>query len=241
MSKYTKRGRYALKKSRKIPEEIQEALDEYAAFSQDVQAIWAQKIEDKKACHKGCSHCCHLLSMIHFGDAVLIAQYLLSHQMQPQMEALRHMANLQKNFMRKYDRFRDEEGFVDAWLDEWIACPLLSDEGACTIYPVRPVACWHHAASNVEGCKRENVKTASTALRQPTIIEAMAKADFELWWRFLDGHIPLPLPTSLGIVVALGFVLNGGDTSGLMEHLQPIDPEDLLNEEQAQEGQAAQE
>lgn len=227
MSKYTKRGRYALRRSRGLPANLQHVLDQYYDFADDVRAMWEEKIQNRSVCRKGCSHCCHLLSMIHFSDAIRVAQYLLSHQMQQQMEALRHMAELQKSFMKTYDRFQDEGAFVDAWLDEWIACPLLDEQGACTVYPVRPTACWHHASADVEGCKRENVKTSSTALRQPEVVEVMTKADFTLWLDILEGYTPLPLPTSLGIVVALGFVLNGGNLESLMEHLQPVELEDL--------------
>ena len=225
MSRYTRAGRYALRKAR-LPEHLQHLLDEYAEFMRDVRGLWEEKIADKKACRPGCNHCCYLLSMISFSDALLAAQYLLSHKMTERIEDLQSMADLQKSFLKDYNRFEDDDAFVDAWLDEWIPCPLLDEEGRCSIYPVRPTACWHHAASDEEGCRRENVKTTETALGEPKIVEAMTKADWDLWLNVLVDRVPLPLPTSLGIVLGLGFILSGGDLDTLRDHLRPLDEEE---------------
>lgn len=221
MSKYTRRGSYALKKSRLVPD-LQDLLDEYASFSSQIRTIWEEKIKDKKACKPGCNHCCYLLSMISFSDALMVAQYLISHNMHDQIEDLQSMSNLQKSFLKDYDRFKDEEAFVDAWMDEWVPCPLLTNDGLCSVYPVRPTACWHHASGDESGCRRENVKTAATAFRQPRILEALTKADFELWIHVLGDRAPLPLPTSVGIVLALGFIISGSDLENLKEHMRVV-------------------
>jgi Fe-S-cluster containining protein len=85
-------------------------------------------------CVKGCSHCCYMAVEVSAFEADMIGRYLgrrkatdgwhLSIDMD-----LKQAKQAQDESVRKYTGVR---------------CTLLGDDGKCTVYPVRPIACRTH-------------------------------------------------------------------------------------------------
>lgn len=85
-------------------------------------------------CARSCANCCSLTVHLTLPEALLIAPSLDSRQMTAvatRAEELRHIADTAADLKEFWQRHRREAGH----------CPLLNDEGACSIYPVRPFAC----------------------------------------------------------------------------------------------------
>ncbi|QXE92765.1 YkgJ family cysteine cluster protein [Geomonas subterranea] len=85
-------------------------------------------------CGKGCSNCCRLAVHTGFAEALAIARQMGAEQAR-EVEAyalkLREMVQGVAELPHYLRLHRDNMGF----------CPLLNDDGACGVYPVRPLTC----------------------------------------------------------------------------------------------------
>lgn len=122
------------------------------------------------SCRRGCTHCCRLLVEVTWEEAEEIVTYLNSlpaAQREKLTQAVHYAADEARNLFEKrpsskrYRRPARGEGDIpDSVFDEYFygadrPCPFLH-ENACSIYPVRPVACrLHLVTSPPELCARE--------------------------------------------------------------------------------------
>ncbi|HWD38400.1 MAG TPA: YkgJ family cysteine cluster protein [Fimbriimonas sp.] len=99
------------------------------------------------ACRRGCSWCCHTMRVLATPLEILtLAAYLRSTR------SVEELADLLAK-LKAYDSQMHvtSDGLPAAQL---MACPFLSDEGACTVYPARPIGCRGFHSLNVERCQR---------------------------------------------------------------------------------------
>ena len=99
----------------------------------------------KLACGKGCSYCCHYRVMVTATEAFVIADTVQS----------RFDSDRRGNVIEKLKANRASTAGMTAKEHEAtnIACAFLGDDGACTIYDVRPIACRKHHSADVTPCK----------------------------------------------------------------------------------------
>jgi SEC-C motif/Putative zinc- or iron-chelating domain len=130
-------------------------LDRGIAMRDQVAARQGETI----ACERGCAACCHNVVVARAGDTVAIAAWLAAPE----------RAEVRAGFVAGYARWRRElgprldeiraatargvRGELDAIVRRTPALCAFNQDGACTIYPVRPAICrTHHALDTAERC-----------------------------------------------------------------------------------------
>lgn len=108
----------------------------------------------KLLCAKGCASCCSQFFEVSQAEYIVILNHLKSWN-PPQIEELRVKADLcmqllQLHHTKFYQEFFTQDTPVEDWPRYYnsserykihIPCPFLSEEGACTVYEVRPLIC----------------------------------------------------------------------------------------------------
>jgi hypothetical protein len=135
-----------------------------------VEAALVARAHPPPACAAGCSACCSLNVGTLAPEGAAAAAYL-RRRLGPEEAARRAQA-----LLTFHERIR--------WLDdaermrERLACPFLDDSGACTIHPVRPLACRSVSSLDPADCRRamagdeEGPATVRMDLLQLSVCEA---------------------------------------------------------------------
>lgn len=142
--------------------------DEKKKVSELVQEIYAEldvTLDDiskraKVTCKVGCAHCCELLAMMTFSEAVLVAEKILE---KPDWKDIAQKLKAQAE-KACFDGISEA-----AYFDRRVRCAFLSDDNTCQIYAIRPACCRYHVViSDPDLCKFENRKSerAVVDLRQ---------------------------------------------------------------------------
>jgi len=102
------------------------------------QALYGERIH----CRRGCSRCCHQLFQITELEAAVISR-AVSEMPEAEREELRARA---RDYLPRREEILGRHGMVEAWgrlpaEGTRLACPALSDDGACRIYHHRPLIC----------------------------------------------------------------------------------------------------
>lgn len=100
---------------------------------------------EQLACNSGCSYCCHYHVYIFAAEALAIAEHIKAT-----MPANQQAAITQK--LKANAEHAARLGFDQHILTN-IPCALLSETGACNIYPLRPSACRRHHSYDVTPCR----------------------------------------------------------------------------------------
>lgn len=98
------------------------------------------------ACTRGCRHCCVLNVSVLLPEAMRIAETIRTEWPAPAWSALQKRLESHSNRERWMD---DEERVMRSAF-----CPLLDTWGACSIHPVRPLACRGVASLDSSCCRR---------------------------------------------------------------------------------------
>ena len=121
---------------------------QYTAISQLTQSFAMRTHQQNKpiACEKGCAWCCHQPVYMTTQEALLIFEYILQAFDREQQKTLR--TNAEK-------KYKKTKGLPEEKKQNIIhACPFLAN-GACSIYPVRPMACRIYLSSDKQSCKNK--------------------------------------------------------------------------------------
>ena len=98
------------------------------------------------ACHEGCHWCCHMKVSVTAPEVFALAEYLETNAPAGLREQVR---------ARAADLARDPRIFsADAKVEARIPCAMLSEHGACQVYPARPLACRGYNSLDSESCRR---------------------------------------------------------------------------------------
>jgi Fe-S-cluster containining protein len=92
------------------------------------------------ACSRGCSYCCHQRVEVTAPEAFLIARALVGAPSE-RLQRIHAAA-------ARHARLSSREHF-----SQQCACPLLDDDGACSVYDARPTACRRAHSTDVEVCR----------------------------------------------------------------------------------------
>lgn len=130
------------KKVSDLVQEIYSALDETL---DDVSK------KAKVTCKVGCAHCCELLAMMTFSEAILIAEKLLE---KPDWKDIAQKLKVQAE-KACFDGISEV-----AYFEKRVRCSFLSDNNTCAIYEIRPACCRYHVViSEPSLCSFENRKS----------------------------------------------------------------------------------
>lgn len=103
----------------------------------------SQLITPYTPCRKGCNHCCYMATAVSKFEADMIGRYLGRDPADAGQPG------------------EDYEKDVGTMRDKWTGqrCTLLGEDGKCTVYPVRPIACrvHHNFAKDEENCRMVGV------------------------------------------------------------------------------------
>lgn len=122
--------------------------NQYNAVGQLIQSFAkrAQLENNSVVCAKGCKWCCYQPVYLTTQEALLINEYLLQTFDSSKINSLQSKA--QKKLKITKDLSEEKKQIINH------PCPFLF-ENACSIYPVRPMACRIYLSSNVDSCKRK--------------------------------------------------------------------------------------
>lgn len=113
-----------------------------------------REFEQYFSCHKGCSSCCSVFVDVTFIEAELIRSYIDSKFTQSEQDSI--LFKIRENAKSAPVSISNKEDvdILDMHYRKNIPCPLLSQEGACLVYNVRPFTCRTFSVfSNPEECK----------------------------------------------------------------------------------------
>jgi hypothetical protein len=120
-----------------------DVAERVAASLDEVMARWMELDvpgEDKPACARGCSHCCHVRVEVTAPEVFALERYLRAHP-DAQRDA------------RIGSTARAVEGMDGrAHHLAQVPCALLGDDGACVVYPARPLACRRAHSTDASVC-----------------------------------------------------------------------------------------
>jgi hypothetical protein len=117
--------------------------------------------EAKPACARGCSHCCHVRVEVTAPEVFLLARFLRAH---PDAERDARIATTARAVAGMDGR---------AHHLAQIRCALLGEDGACTVYAARPIACRRAHSTDAAVC--------AAVHREPTL-DVLVPAAPSLQW-----------------------------------------------------------
>ena len=118
------------------------------------------------SCALGCGHCCRYYILTNMAEAHTLVQYIRREWKKEQINDLR----IRTEQWHAWDHSRPE-GRVSAVSEKQVdlseyedGCPLLVN-GACNVYPVRPMVCRSHFISDSPlSCQASTISTDRTAI-----------------------------------------------------------------------------
>lgn len=125
------------------PKTVLRIVDQARALAETVSGNNQGPGTQRVACHKGCSWCCHQTVLVNAPEALRIAEYINTLE----------DASLRQAFLDQLHQLdRQTRGLSPmARSSVHSPCAFLVD-GACGIYPVRPLACAEFTSFNVMDC-----------------------------------------------------------------------------------------
>ncbi len=140
--------------------ETHDAYGQYLAHNIAANAI-------QVSCGRGCSRCCHhFVTSVHALEVLSVYENLRA---QDNLEALMQACQKRVEDFDAWVEFCEEtypertpsereDLALEHYYDERLPCPFLEDDGACGVYPDRPMTCRMYLASSPpEYCEAENV------------------------------------------------------------------------------------
>lgn len=131
--------------------EVQWACDQIEKVEKSAEVL--------PSCAKGCNACCRLPIVVTPVEAQAIAYYiknrlssderkLITEQVDNACERISKIDNSHlENLNKKYGSSRKwEDEYRHQYFNANIPCPLLTVDGACAVYPIRPTLCWSYKA-----------------------------------------------------------------------------------------------
>lgn len=122
-----------------LPKLLDNAFD---SFEQALQA--RMDAGAPVACNRGCATCCTVRVTATAPEILLIARHLWESEPDVCARIVRRVAEADM-----HTRFEDAQSRVALRQP----CPFIDDDGACAIYPVRPLACRGHASHDRHACE----------------------------------------------------------------------------------------
>lgn len=135
---------------------------------------WYKGINQYASCKKGCTSCCELYVDTSPLEARLIINYIENNFSEEQQKKLKgRIAENDKN-VPTYSEVVNNPSIREEYAYKKIKCSFLTDEGSCSIYPVRPFNCRKHIVfSHPNLC--EDLDSKIVQMFQSELIESTSK------------------------------------------------------------------
>lgn len=152
------------------------------------------------SCKPGCHSCCHRHVEITVAEgAVIVAHLRSSGAWGAVRKAAKALADLSKDCS------------PDSWFKMKVRCPVLSDDGMCSAYPVRPPSCsTHFVTSHPSGCDPWSPEKdfSPVDMSDLYVVSQMALRDSIPAGGIMGMTLPLPLALLVADRVAIRTDLN---------------------------------
>ena len=136
-----------------------------------------QRDNVKVDCKMGCAWCCYQSVFALTHEMLVVADYVRSHFSKGVQKEILNRAKRKTAKTKNLSR--------EALLGTNEACPLLRN-GACMVYPVRPVACRIYLSSDVRSCEKRYQKPADITIK-PKLFGFMLEAGRHFNYGFVTG------------------------------------------------------
>lgn len=134
-----------------------------------------------QACAAGCAWCCHQIVAVTLAELEMVMEAVAAKP----PEARAAIAARARDAAAKGVGLDQRQ-----WWATRIRCPLLEDDGLCSVHAARPLACRAHNSADADACRRsylgEAVRTPVLAAQHGTwahaqmgLMDALAKAGHE--------------------------------------------------------------
>lgn len=165
--------------------------DVYASVDEATTCALEQ-LRDKEgviaSCKLGCCHCCRFFILTNVAEARTLTQYIRRNFSADQIEELRMRTRKWHEWELSRPEIHPPSGLAKRidFLGYEHGCPLLSN-GACSVYPVRPVVCRaHFVSSDPLSCLAINDPKSEEAA--PSVLMSVAAAS-SAFSRTMRDHI----------------------------------------------------
>jgi Fe-S-cluster containining protein len=125
----------------------------FSFFLNNLAKTTRQAPNDMIACRKGCCHCCHMWVSATAPEILFVAAQLRREG---------------SDLVQILERARQTRGLnFDARGKHVAPCPLLSNDGLCSVYSARPLACRTAASIDAEICRRGYLELSDNEIPTP--------------------------------------------------------------------------
>jgi len=148
-----------------------EAMVAMDAITEDAMRARVEAKGEPISCKKGCSACCYQKVQIGDSEARAIVEFMIAERVPFSHSIMQAQAAHDKLTDAQYWQLPKEER----------RCPFLSEDGACNVYAVRPLACRKYLVlSEPELCATESGKAkVKVAINANAEVLASAMLDLE--------------------------------------------------------------
>lgn len=146
------------------PERLKAAVKAlYEAMDGLLEAFLSRAREDGKpaACKKGCDYCCHQSVFAVSHEVLYLEDFIRRNKSTGEGE--RYLEKARSKSLLTLNKPMED------MLKQRQACPFL-EEGACSVYEARPMACRIYLSSSLKSCEREHLNK-SKAGQKPELYE----------------------------------------------------------------------
>ncbi|MFC1467629.1 YkgJ family cysteine cluster protein [Verrucomicrobiota bacterium] len=126
-------------------EDIPQLFDE--AWS-DFENLWLEGSKlpgNETACEAGCVYCCHYTVSLRAHEVAQVLEHILKNFTKAEIKEVVKRAKQNRTRMKKLTHEQIEHTNIK--------CPLLSDEGLCRCYEVRPLNCRRNNSRDIDLCR----------------------------------------------------------------------------------------
>lgn len=108
-------------------------------------------VPETVACEKGCAWCCRDLVFCSPAEGRQIAQYLIQNYSSAVLD------DIEFQLGRFWRAMKNSSGDLNTFNHTGLACPFLSQDKSCRVYPVRPAQCRQTHSLDPETCRQRAI------------------------------------------------------------------------------------
>lgn len=127
-------------------QEMQQVFFDAHADVEKLRHAASQLPGNETACAAGCVYCCYYTVSLRAHEIVQILEHIRAHFTATEIKEILIQASLNRKLMKKLTHDQIEHTNI--------RCPLLSKEGLCRCYEVRPLNCRRNNSRNVDLCRQ---------------------------------------------------------------------------------------
>lgn len=183
-----------------VERSLAEATTARNRIAQDYEVLLRGQMGDTGlaiTCSKGCNHCCHYPVLASIFEGITIYRWLSENHL--------WTTSLRSKLADFVEQIQGLS--LEVWLLSAQPCPLLTKEGACSVYPVRPFSCRvTYSIGDPHYCHPHRLGDSTGILPKNGLFEALEREESELLRQHHLQHFRIPLAKAilLGERVAKG-------------------------------------